>query len=119
MKERKAKRDMTELVLEYDLDAPQQKVWRAIGLPEFREKWLPEKDLVDAQPISSEPGEEISYAMKDKEPPFLESRVVFQLRPNDHGGTILRIVQELVDERLAQEPIRAANNNRRYLMQAA
>ncbi|MGG2475251.1 SRPBCC family protein, partial [Rhizobium sp. BR5] len=27
--------------LEYDLDEPPQKVWRAISIPAFREHWLP------------------------------------------------------------------------------
>ena len=29
------------LVLDYEIDAPPQKVWRAISIPELREHWLP------------------------------------------------------------------------------
>ncbi|MBF4190164.1 SRPBCC domain-containing protein, partial [Serratia ureilytica] len=29
------------LVLEYSLDAPPEKVWRALSEPELREQWLP------------------------------------------------------------------------------
>ncbi|WP_440495982.1 SRPBCC family protein, partial [Serratia sarumanii] len=29
------------LILEYSLDAPPEKVWRALSIPELREQWLP------------------------------------------------------------------------------
>ena len=44
-----------ELVFEYELDAPPEKVWRAISIPAFREKWLPNRDLADAEPVASAP----------------------------------------------------------------
>jgi len=28
-----------DLVFEYELDAPPEKVWRAISIPGFRDKW--------------------------------------------------------------------------------
>ncbi len=119
MNEPEAKEQEADLVLEYELDAPPQKVWRAISIPEFREKWLPAKILIDAEPVSSEPGEEISYAMKDDEPPFLESRVTFQVLPRDDGSTMLRIIHRLADERLTKLPSSAANNNGYCFMRAA
>lgn len=54
--------------------------------------------------------------MRDDEPPFLESLVTFQIRPNADGGTILRIVHGLEDERLGPP---AANSNQPWLMRAA
>ncbi|MEO1019623.1 MAG: SRPBCC domain-containing protein [Pseudomonadota bacterium] len=119
MSESEAEGQEADLVLEYELDAPPQKVWRAISIPEFREKWLPESELVDAEPVSSEPGEEISYRMKDDEPPFLESKVTFQVRPNEDGSTVLRIIHSVVDERLARQHPSAANSNWPCLMRAA
>src|SRR5438132_14366988 len=71
-----------EIVLEYELDAPVEKVWRAISIPAFRAKWLPTEDLVDAEPVLSVPREEVRYRMRDDEPPFLESTVTFQVLPN-------------------------------------
>jgi uncharacterized protein YndB with AHSA1/START domain len=108
-----------DMVLEYELEAPPEKVWRAISIPAFREKWLPKRQLAEAEPVSSAPGEEIRYRMRDDEPPFLESIVTFQLRPNAAGGTRLRIVHELADARLERPPRRAANTNRFCLMRAA
>jgi uncharacterized protein YndB with AHSA1/START domain len=107
------------LVLEYELDAPPEKVWRAISTPAFREKWLPKSSLTDVEPLSSTPGEEVRFGMREAEPPFLESVVTFQLRPNGIGGTRLRIVHGLSDARLGRRPQRAANSNRSSRMLAA
>lgn len=109
----------TDLVLEVELDAAPEQVWRAISIPAFREQWLPSADLADAAPVSSTPGEEITYGMTDDAPPFLESAVTFQITPNADGGTILTIVHGLTDERLMTRHPPAANNNRPTLMRAA
>jgi uncharacterized protein YndB with AHSA1/START domain len=105
-----------DLVLEYELDAPPEKVWRAITNPALREKWLPKADLCGAEPVSSKPGEEICFRMRDDEPPFLESTVTFQVRPGHAGGARLRIIQQPSDARLAPRP---ANSNQPLLMRAA
>ncbi|CAI1870200.1 SRPBCC family protein [Serratia plymuthica] len=102
------------LVLEYRLDAPPEKVWRAIGIPELREQWLPQHILADAEPVVSMPGEEIRYRMRDDEPPFLESTVTLQIRPDADGGCLLRIIHVLDDARLT-----AANDSGQPLMCAA
>lgn len=109
-----------DLVLEYELDAPPEKVWRAISTASFREKWLPKGDLAEGEPVSSAPGEEIRYRMREDEPPFLESVVTFQIEPAAGGGTRLRIIHVLADARLVRrQPPRAANSNRACLMRAA
>lgn len=119
MTDREAKQPDDKLVMEYEIDAPPEKVWRAINIPEFREKWLPEKDLADAVPISAEPGAEVRYRMREEESPFLESIVTFQIGPNVHGGTKLRIIHHLVDARSVRRTPPAANNNWSVLMLAA
>ena len=108
--------DRPELVLEYDLDAPPEKVWRAISIPAFRERWLPEAQLSTAEPVSIVPGKEIRYRMRDDEPPHLESLVAFQLHPGEGGGTRLRIVHGLDDARLTP---RAVNDNGLAMLRAA
>lgn len=119
MSDREAERPEKDLVFEYDLDAPPEKVWRAISNPAFREKWLPQQALAEVEPVSTAQGEEVSYRMRDDEPPFLESIVTFQIRPDRLGGTILRIVHGLADARLSPRMPPAANNNVRWLMRAA
>lgn len=119
MTEKDGEGNAKDVVLEYELDAPPEKVWRAISIPAFREKWLPGKDLVSAEPVSSAPGKEIRYSMREEEPPFLESVVTFQVRPNADGGTKLRIIHELTVVRRSIQIPQAANSNRACLMRAA
>ena len=119
MNETESKERTTNLVLEYEIDAPPEKVWKAISVQEIREQWLPENALADAEPVSCEPGAEVRYRMKENEPPFLESLVTFQITPNAGGSTTLRIIHGLVDARLAPQPAKAANNNGPCLMLAA
>ncbi len=107
-----------ELVLEYDLDAPPSRVWRALSIPEFREQWLPDGALAGAGPVSSAGDGEIRYRVRDDEPPFLESTVTFRVRPNESGGSTLRIIHAPPDARLvAVAP--AANDDAAVLMRAA
>lgn len=119
MSETETEEQAADLVFEYALDAPPETVWRAISIPDFRDKWLPRADLADADPISSAPGDEIRYAIRDGEPPFLESIVTFQVRPGADGGAILRVVHGLTDKRLVPRTVPAANNNGPWMMLAA
>ena len=105
------------LVLEYDFDAPPEKVWRAVTIPALRERWLPNSDLAGAEPESSVTGEEVRYRLREPEPPFRESHVTFRIEPNEAGGTRFRIIQEACDDRGKQ--LQAANANGRCLMRAA
>jgi uncharacterized protein YndB with AHSA1/START domain len=119
MSEIESETQADDLVLEYELDAPVEKVWRAISVPAFRERWLPKEDLIGAEPVSSVPSEEVRYRMRDHEPPFLESTVTFQILPNAVGGTRLRIIHGLLDPRAQGQLPKAANNNWPCLMRAA
>jgi uncharacterized protein YndB with AHSA1/START domain len=103
-----------EHVEEYQLDAPPEQVWRALSIAEYREVWLPDTVLADAEPVSSEPGKAIHYRMRDDTPPYLESEVLFLIAPDDAGGTLLTIVHRLNDPRL-----QAANDGLSPLMLAA
>jgi len=89
------------LVLDYQLDASPEKVWRAISLPVFREQWLPNTLLSIAEPLSAIPDKEVRYRMRDDQPPFLESTVTFSVTPDASGGSRLTIVHQLDDVRVA------------------
>lgn len=101
------------LVLDYELEAPPQKVWRAISIPAFREHWLPEEALAEPEGEAVAPGEAVRYRMRDRDPPFLESVVTFRIAPGENGGTRLRVIHELA----AAAP--ASNDNRPTLLLAA
>lgn len=103
-----------ELVQEYQLDAPPEKVWRAISIAEYREAWLPNAVLTQAEPIASDPGKSIHYRLRDDAPPYLKSDVTFLIAPDDAGGTRLTIVH-----RLADLDLQAANDENGPLMLAA
>jgi len=119
MNDGKTEKQQNGLELEYELNEPPQKVWRAISIPEFRERWLPMEPLVDPEATSTTPGQEVSYRMRDSTPPFLESTVTFRIAPNTTGGTILRIIHELTDARFGRATRAAANSNSPPLMLAA
>lgn len=106
------------LVLDYRLDAPPEKVWRAISMPGLREAWLPGADLADPEPIVLAPGEALRYRMREDEPPFRESAVTFRISADAAGGTRLNVIHE----RAAcpgGRTIMAANSNAPPLLRAA
>jgi uncharacterized protein YndB with AHSA1/START domain len=119
MNQEKTREQDRGVELEIDLGDPPQKVWRAISIPEFRERWLPREALADPDAITVIPGQEVRYRLRDDSPPFLESSVTFTITPNATGGTCLRIVHELTDARLDRMARAAANSNSPPLMLAA
>ena len=119
MNDEKTEKRKDGIELEYELNEPPQKVWRAISIPEFRDSWLPKEALADPDAISVTPGQEVRYKLRDDTPPFLESTVTFRIAPNPTGGTSLRIIHELTDVRFVRMTRAAANNNSPILMLAA
>lgn len=105
--------------MEFELDEPPHKVWRAISIPEFRQNWLPDSALADTEAASVTQGEEVSYRMREAEAPFTESLVTFRIAPNADGGTCLRVIHELTGTRGRRMETIAANSNSPVLMLAA
>ncbi|GGE14738.1 hypothetical protein GCM10011390_37340 [Aureimonas endophytica] len=118
MTEPTAETDQDALVFECELDAAPDKVWRAISIPAYRERWLPEAVLADPEPVAATPGREACYRLRDRDMPFAESVVTFELSPNAVGGTHLRIVHRLA-EAGAGRALMAANGNRPAARRAA
>ena len=73
-------REEAEIALEFELDAAPEKVWRAIAVPAFRERWLPEADLAEPEPVASVPGVEVRYRMR-------EEALHFQTAPSRSGSS--------------------------------
>ncbi|QWW66233.1 SRPBCC domain-containing protein [Rhizobium sp. WYJ-E13] len=115
----KAKQQQSGFEQTYELDAPLEKVWRAISIAEFREKWLPKEALADPQSLSETPSKEIRYRLRDDAPPYLESTVTFTIAANASGGTSLRIVHELTGATFERLSRSVANNNGQTMMLAA
>ena len=108
-------REEAEIALEYELDASPEKVWRAIAVPAFRERWLPEADLAEPEPIVSIPGVEVQYRMREEGAPFPESTVTFRIEPRPQGGVLFRVIHRIEDDARR----RSANDNLRPMSLAA
>jgi uncharacterized protein YndB with AHSA1/START domain len=108
-------REKAEIALEYELDAAPEKVWRAIAIAAFRERWLPEADLAGPEPIGSILGVEVRYRMREDGAPFPESTVTFRIEPGARGGALLRIIHRLEDDARRT----SANDNLRPMSLAA
>ena len=104
-----------EIALEYELDAAPEKVWRAIAVAAFRERWLPEADLAEPEPIASIPGVEVRYRMREDGAPFPDSTVTFRIEPGPQGGTLFRVIHRMDSD---TRP-RSANDNLRPVSLAA
>jgi hypothetical protein len=88
-------REEAEIALEYELDAAPEKVWRAIAVAAFRERWLPKADLAEPDPVASIPGVEVRYRMREEGAPFTESTVTFRIELGLQGGTLFRIIHRI------------------------
>jgi hypothetical protein len=104
-----------EIALEYELDAAPEKVWRAIAIAAFRDRWLPQADLAEPEPIASIPGVEVQYRMREEGAPFPESIVTFRIEPGAQGGTLFRVIHRMECD---TRP-RSANDNLRPVSLAA
>ena len=108
-------REEAEIALEYELEAAPERVWRAIAVAAFRERWLPQADLAEPEPIVSVPGVEVRYRIREEGAPFLESTVTFRIEPGPQGGTLFRIVHRIEGDARRN----GANDNLRLMRMAA
>ena len=108
-------REKAEIALEYELDAVPEKVWRAIAVAAFRERWLPQGDLAEPEPIASVPGMEVQYRMRDEGASFPDSTVTFRIEPGLQGGTLFRVIHRIEGDARRD----SANDNLRPVSLAA
>jgi uncharacterized protein YndB with AHSA1/START domain len=81
--------DPDALVFEADLDAPPEKVWRALATPELRGAWLGEPDAGPAEIVRADAGERLDLAWPTRDG---DSLVSFEIRQREGGGAHLTIV---------------------------
>ncbi|MCD7058843.1 SRPBCC family protein [Pelagibacterium xiamenense] len=101
--------DGPRLVFEARLDAPPAAVWRALTEQDLRNRWLPDTDLAQTEPVHADPGTEVRYRVHDTGDPASRNIVAFTMAPDENGGTVLRVVH--AREALPLAPPRAANGN--------
>ena len=114
------------IVLEYTLDAPPEKVWRALTVPELAASWLgtqehrpehrpehrnddPAYELLDKTPFSR-----VRYAWRDTGTDMPETLVTFEISPAPDGNTRFRLTHSV----RATPPL-AANCNGAPIARAA
>ena len=103
-----------ELSFAVELDAPPEKVWRALTIPAFRERWLgPGAGDRPAEVIEAEPPHRLSWNWREAGEP--DGIVTFTLTPTESGGTAL----ELVHARKAPLPVPQAANGNAVMLRAA
>ena len=81
--------DPDALVFEAELDAPPEKVWRALATPELREAWLGEPEAGPAEIVRADPGSRLDLAWPTREG---DSLVRFEIEDGEGGGTRLTII---------------------------
>ncbi len=112
---------MTEtdaLVFECALDAPPEKVWRALTIPEYLERWLkPDKDL-DLSVVTAEENKSLTYRWREAGQGAIvgmeDSLVTFELSPMTDGGTWFKLTHAPVTV-----PVAANSNVAGVTMMAA
>lgn len=110
--------DTDALVFECALDAPPDKVWRALTIPEYLERWLrPEKDL-DLAVVTSEENRSLTYRWREAGQGAImgmeDSLVTFELTPTSDGGTWFKLTHAPV-----AVPVAANSNVAGAMMMAA
>jgi uncharacterized protein YndB with AHSA1/START domain len=106
------------LVYECALEAPPAKVWRALTVPEYLEKWLQAGDDIDLSVVSSEEGRSLTYRWRESGESAVagieDSLVTFELSPTPEGGTWFRLTHAPI-----ALPVAANSNTAGALMMAA
>jgi|SRR5215217_812537 len=104
------------LVFETELDAPPEKVWRALSIPEYLERWLQPPADAELSVVASDENRSLTYRWREPGEGAAvapeESLVTFEISPNDEGGTRFRLTH-------APVVVPAAANSNEPLMLAA
>ena len=110
---------MTEtdaLVFECALDAPPEKVWRALTIPDYLERWLKPERQVDLAVVTAEENKSLTYRWREAGQGAIlgmeDSLVTFELTPTTNGGTWFRLTHAPM-----AVPV-AANSNEPMMMAA-
>lgn len=83
------------VVVDCDLDASPDQVWRALTEPDLLARWLAEA-AEKAEVVEARPREQLKLAWRERDEAgaLVESDVVFTLTPMISGGTRLRLVHD-------------------------
>ena len=84
-----------ELVFECALDAPPEKVWRALTVPAYLQRWLKPSQEIDLAVVTAEENVSLTYRWREAGQGAVvgaeDSLVTFELTATDDGGTWFRL----------------------------
>ncbi|MGV8854023.1 MAG: SRPBCC family protein [Devosia sp.] len=87
--------DDNALVFECSLDAPPEKVWRALSIPAYLESWLKPTDDIELSVVTAEENKSLTYRWREAGAGAAQgvedSLVTFGLTPNSEGGTWFKL----------------------------
>lgn len=87
--------DTDALVFECALDAPPEKVWRALTIPQYLERWLKPAQQIDLAVVTAEENRSLTYRWREAGQGAIvgmeDSLVTFELTPTSDGGTWFRL----------------------------
>ncbi|UJW86580.1 SRPBCC family protein [Devosia sp. SL43] len=110
--------DTDALVFECALDAPPEKVWRALTVPEYLERWLKPAEAIDLAVVTAEENKSLTYRWRESGQGAIigaeDSLVTFELTPMVDGGTWFRLTHAPVTM-----PVAANSNGPMRMMMAA
>lgn len=83
------------LVFETALDVPPEKVWRALTIPEYLERWLDKPADAEIDVVASDENKSLTFRWREPGQGIAvnpeESLVTFELTPQADGGTWFRL----------------------------
>ncbi|UYO00634.1 MAG: SRPBCC domain-containing protein [Devosia sp.] len=80
--------DDTNLVFETELEASLEKVWRALSIPEYRDRWLDKPDNVLVEVVGANDSNLLTLRWQERNE---VSFVTIELQPGGQGGTWFRL----------------------------
>ena len=97
-------------VFECVLDAPPEKVWRALTIPAYLDRWLQPRAAEQLDVVTSDENKSLTYRWRESGQGAAvgaeDSLVTFELTPTHDGGTWFRLTH-------APMPLPAAANSNR------
>lgn len=110
--------DTDALVFECVLDAPPEKVWRALTIPEYLERWLKPAKSDELAVVTAEENRSLTYRWRESGQGAIvgleDSLVTFDLTPTADGGTWFKLTHAPI-----VLPVAANNNTPATMMLAA
>ena len=87
--------DDSALVYECSLDAPPEKVWRALTVPEYLKRWLKPDQAIELAVVTAEENVSLTYRWREAGQGAVmgmeDSVVTFELTPTQDGGTWFKL----------------------------